>query len=512
MDLKSVFSINLILLFIAAFAMVLLWKQHRGRYHGLLDWSLMFLFSGIGSILIGLRGSIPDFISIILGNALIFIGLSLILVGFERFFSLTSTRKRNALFIAVVTLFYMIFTYIKPDLHTREMIFTVFSLVIYAQVIWLLHRRLTLEMRRITLTLQLIFILLITANLYRVIAVQLFPALTQDYFNNSFHETIFLVFALVQWAFFTFSLLMMVSQRLLSEVVAEESKFNTIFEHAPYSMALTRMSDAVITDVNTNFEALSGYRLNEVIGSRAQELGLWADPKIRDQMQDILEKGQSVNSLELMFRRKNGELVPVLYSASIVKIANDDYMLSSLKNISDIVDLRGKLELMATHDELTGLPNRVLFTDRFAIASAQSARTRTKFAVAIFDLDDFKKVNDELGHPFGDLLLSAVAERVSHFIRLSDTVARFGGDEFMILLNNIQSQASAEETLTRILEIYRQPFDIKQYSLKANISIGAALYPDDADNETDLLRKADEALYRVKRSGKNGLQFYSSNG
>ncbi|MBP1757415.1 MAG: diguanylate cyclase/phosphodiesterase with sensor(s), partial [Firmicutes bacterium] len=140
----------------------------------------------------------------------------------------------------------------------------------------------------------------------------------------------------------------------------------------------------------------------------------------------------------------------------------------------------------------------------------QASRAWTKFAVAIFDLDDFKKVNDELGHHIGDQLLAAVAERVSRYIRLSDTVARFGGDEFVILLNNVHSRASAEETLNRILEIFRQPFEIQDLSLKATISIGATLFPDDADNLTDLLRKADESLYEVKREGKNGLRFFGT--
>ncbi|MDD2459400.1 MAG: GGDEF domain-containing protein [Eubacteriales bacterium] len=142
------------------------------------------------------------------------------------------------------------------------------------------------------------------------------------------------------------------------------------------------------------------------------------------------------------------------------------------------------------------------------MASASALRSGRKFAVAIFDLDDFKYINDTYGHDVGDLLLMAAAERISRYIRLSDTVARFGGDEFVLLLTDVPDEDAVAEALKRIVELYHEPFEINALQLRATISIGAAVFPDAAIHFNDLLRLSDRAMFTVKRRGKNGWSLY----
>ncbi len=167
------------------------------------------------------------------------------------------------------------------------------------------------------------------------------------------------------------------------------------------------------------------------------------------------------------------------------------------------------LNQQAHYDELTKLPNRVLFADRFSQAIAHSRRTKTFLAICFLDLDDFKPVNDSYGHDIGDQLLIEVAKRLQAAIREQDTVSRQGGDEFTLLLGDLESKTQCEELLKRISLALRQPYLINNYPHNIKASIGATLYPnDDADLDT-LLRHADQAMYQAKLAGKNQQYFFN---
>jgi diguanylate cyclase (GGDEF)-like protein len=167
------------------------------------------------------------------------------------------------------------------------------------------------------------------------------------------------------------------------------------------------------------------------------------------------------------------------------------------------------LKVRAHYDELTKLPNRVLFADRFSRAIAHSKRNKTLLSICFLDLDNFKPVNDTYGHDIGDQLLIEVAKRLKDVIREHDTVSRQGGDEFALLLNNIESKTECGKILNRINAILNQPYSIDGAVLKISVSIGSTLYPsDDADLDT-LLRHADQAMYQAKLAGKNQPIFFN---
>ncbi len=167
-----------------------------------------------------------------------------------------------------------------------------------------------------------------------------------------------------------------------------------------------------------------------------------------------------------------------------------------------------RIRHLAQHDSLTDLPNRALFSDRLDQALAGAKRDEQHLAVMFMDLDNFKPINDNLGHDIGDSLLRQVADRLRHNLRESDTVARVGGDEFIALLRNIQDVADALAVAEKLREALAQPFDINGQSLAISASIGVALYPQHGDRDIPLLKHADEAMYEAKREGGNRVKVF----
>lgn len=165
---------------------------------------------------------------------------------------------------------------------------------------------------------------------------------------------------------------------------------------------------------------------------------------------------------------------------------------------------------LAHYDALTGLPNRLLFRDRLEQACANARRTGTLVAVALIDLDRFKRVNDSLGHAAGDALLQGVANRLRASVRDSDTIARMGGDEFTLVLGNLQEPASAAVVIRNLRQALRRPLTVLDHALRATASIGIALFPRDAEDVGELLKCADKALYRAKELGRDTYSFYDA--
>jgi diguanylate cyclase (GGDEF)-like protein len=167
---------------------------------------------------------------------------------------------------------------------------------------------------------------------------------------------------------------------------------------------------------------------------------------------------------------------------------------------------KAELELMAQRDPLTGLANRILFSDRLNQTLAIAQRTSSQFAQLYLDLDRFKPVNDQYGHSVGDVLLKSVASRLLHCVRESDTVARVGGDEFVVLLREIDGSTSALQVAEKIRVALGEPFLIEGHEIEIGCSVGVAIYPEHGRNEIDLTRNADMAMYQAKMAGKNAIR------
>ncbi|MCX5832325.1 MAG: GGDEF domain-containing protein, partial [Deltaproteobacteria bacterium] len=165
---------------------------------------------------------------------------------------------------------------------------------------------------------------------------------------------------------------------------------------------------------------------------------------------------------------------------------------------------------MAFHDALTGLPNRSLFNDRLVMAMAHAERFNEKVAVMMLDLDKFKDVNDTFGHSSGDLLLQAVAEKLTLQIRKGDTVARMGGDEFMLIFADLKQTEDVNTITEKIMEDFQTNITINNHTMSVTMSIGIAVYPDHGEDIDTLVKNADIAMYSVKQTGRNGYRYYSA--
>ena len=184
-------------------------------------------------------------------------------------------------------------------------------------------------------------------------------------------------------------------------------------------------------------------------------------------------------------------------------------MRGTMQDITERKRQEWRIEYLANHDALTDLPNRQLLNDRIGQAIVHARRTHLHLATLMLDLDRFKFVNDSYGHPVGDALLQEVARRLQHAVREGDTVARQGGDEFVILLTDLPDSDTAEDIAKKVLAVFAEPFLLGEHTLHVSTSIGASVFPADGDSGDTLLKTADAALYSAKDKGRNVYQFYN---
>jgi len=227
----------------------------------------------------------------------------------------------------------------------------------------------------------------------------------------------------------------------------------------------------------------------------------------------FLEQLRSGKQNEIIFetthRRKDGTSYPVDTTLQISREQSPPCFVAIVQDISERKRAEDHIRRQASFDALTGLPNRTVFFDHMTMAIASSGRYGKSFAVLFVDLDRFKDVNDSLGHIFGDELLKKVAKRLKSSIRSMDTVARFGGDEFTIILPELNRGHDAAIFAEKILERLSNAFTIEDQELFIGASIGITVFPDDASDEITLLRNADMAMYRAKDEGRNTYRFFS---
>lgn len=284
----------------------------------------------------------------------------------------------------------------------------------------------------------------------------------------------------------------------------------SVFENSQIAVVITD-ADGNLISANKTFSEITGYTLDEVRGKnpRLLQSGEHSKEFYHDMWECVRTQGGW--SGEVIDRRKNGEIFPALLNLSAVRGSSGDvtHYVSTLNDITALKDAQQRLERLVHFEPLTGLPNRALLADRMRQALAAADRKGGELAVCFLDLDGFKQINDRFGHHTGDHLLIEVARRLERVIRCADTLARIGGDEFILLLTDVEGKQDIEKGLTRILEAIEHPFFIEGCELRVSASIGVAHYPWDNSDADGLLRHADQAMFEAKQLGRNRFQVFN---
>jgi len=303
-------------------------------------------------------------------------------------------------------------------------------------------------------------------------------------------------------------------KRLEETVIKSEERYRTILEET---------QDVYFeVDLGGNFIFVSdsicrhvGYPKEELLGINYRIFVADEDAKaVYQAFNQVYQTGKPNRGFGYKVIRKDGSIGFTEISVSLLKNEKGEAIgfRGIARDVTERKQLEQKLADIATHDFITGLPNRILLNDRLVVGLAQAERNGTKLAVMMLDLDWFKTINDTFGHGVGDQLLRAAGERLAGLVRKSDTVARLGGDEFVLLLSPIPKMEDATKVAQKILGAFRKPFVLGGHRLNITTSIGIAVYPEDGEDVETLLKNADTAMYWAKEQGRNNYELYWDNG
>jgi diguanylate cyclase (GGDEF)-like protein/PAS domain S-box-containing protein len=301
-------------------------------------------------------------------------------------------------------------------------------------------------------------------------------------------------------------------QTLYNGLQDSEDRFRRVASEVPFPMMI-HAEDGEVLEINKVWSEATGYTLAEI-----PTISLWLDKAygqharaikvIVDRLYGI---GQRVDQGERVIRCKDGSLKTWHFSAAPVGRLPDGrrFVVSMAQDVSEQKAAQKQIEFLAFHDPLTALPNRLLAKEYLQQAILAAQRANLMVGLMFIDVDNFKTINDSLGHLVGDGLLKSVAVRLRECLRESDTLSRQGGDEFLIVLNDVRDTESIIVIAEKILLRFAEPFDIEQHELAISLSIGVAVYPDDGDDFDSLLKKSDTAMYQAKESGRNTYRFHT---
>ena len=290
-----------------------------------------------------------------------------------------------------------------------------------------------------------------------------------------------------------------------------EARYRGLLEAAPDAMVVVNQ-DGEIVLLNVQAEKQFGYRRDELVGQKVKNIipEGFAERLIADALrsaEDALAQ-QIGTGIELNGRRKDGSKFPIEIMLSPLESAEGVLVTAAIRNITTRKKAEALMIHSSKHDFLTGLPNRMLLSDRINQAIRMAIRHKRKVAVLFLDLDGFKHINDSLGHPTGDKLLQSVGKRLVDCVRSSDTVSRQGGDEFVVLISEEEDSEDASTIAKRMLRAVAEAHFIDQHDLHVTCSVGISLYPEDGLNAETLIKNADTAMYQAKENGRQTYQYF----
>lgn len=316
-----------------------------------------------------------------------------------------------------------------------------------------------------------------------------------------------------------------ISDRKAIETILRVSEDALFDQQERAQVTLNSIGDAVLTTnltgkisyLNRVAETMTGWSLKEALGLPLEDVFQVIDADSRQPPPNPVRRALKANKTiklpsNCLLVRRDGAEIPI--EDSIAPIRNRLGAISGavivFHDVSDARAMAKKILHMAQHDVLTGLANRTLLTERLTRALGLAKRKQKKIGLLFIDIDNFKHINDSRGHAVGDRLLQIIARRLESVVRVTDTVCRQGGDEFVVLLTEIEHSEDAAHVAEKMIAAFAAPQQIHEQSIAVTLSIGISLYPNDGSNVDALFQRADSAMYRAKMCGRNNYQFYSS--
>lgn len=296
-------------------------------------------------------------------------------------------------------------------------------------------------------------------------------------------------------------------KRIENVLKESEEKYRILFERIPIGLYRTTPSGEIL-DANPAMVKMLKYPDRKTL-LQTKTPALFAHPEDFKKQRTLLKEHGMLQGFRMQVRCYDKTLIWVQDTTQVIRNNKGEvYYQGSFEDITKRKHMEEEIKHMANHDALTNLPNRRLFNERIQLEMAHARRNQQKLGVLLFDLDGFKDVNDTLGHTTGDQLLKILSKRLIKIMRESDTIARMGGDEFLVLLPGIDNSKDAAKTAQRIIKVVREPFSFNGYKIHLTTSIGIAFYPENGKDVDTLVKNADIAMYRAKRQGGDRYHYY----
>jgi diguanylate cyclase (GGDEF)-like protein/PAS domain S-box-containing protein len=625
-DSKTIFFVYIITSIISSVVQLSLWHENRQRFPELKFWFMDTVLQTMGLFFILLRGTIPDFFSIILANGFIITGTISLFVGLELFVGRKPKLWPHFLLLGGFLSLHVWFTYVMPDLAIRNINSSLALVLLTLRIGLILLFRIDKEMRKITRATVFVILAHSLASFLHILS-NLTKTRGNDLFNLGTSNASFILSYMIIYLSLTFTLVLMVTNRTKNELKHSENKFSTVFKTAPYALSLTSLKEGTLIAFNDAFLAMSEYSSSELNGKSTLDLNIWTSEAERKNLLTSIENGVPIKNRELQFRAKGDTLRTCLLSTEFLSLNGNPCLLSSTTDISEriameaelrqnraflsgIIEHSGnlicvkekdgtyklvntkweqitglsrnevlgktdlqlfpgpvgrtfhdndqeamakegdteheesletpsgkkyflsikfplhdktgaisgicamisditerkqteeKIEHLANHDHLTGLPTMRLAKKRLSLALDHAQNTKKEGALLYLDLDGFKRVNDTLGHDAGDIVLKEVGRRLETCTK-DHSVARIGGDEFLIILTEIESTSSVVNLSNILLQEVSKAILIGEISFEISTSIGIVFFTGEDSNLDRLIKRADFAMYESKKKGKN---------
>ncbi len=501
LDLRTLAIICNLVLFGSFFTTFAFWMTYRDR-PGMGYWVLSLLMALIGFLLIALRTYVPDSLSILTANLTLTLSFLLIEAGIARFLA---QRVRPVIFAATlvsVAAGVLFFTYFQPSVGLRIVLMSAMYIFLSVICLFRLKRDPLGASRNARITLNLLFIIYIVFMSARLIFTLLSPEIRSldDFMAAGDFQAMAFIITLFFYSGLTFIFIWI----SYSSIETQRLTLLSAIEQAPTSIIITD-SEGIIEYVNPAFTRKTGFSTKDSIGRNTRFLkNPDTDPVLYESMWNTIISGHPWHG-EFENRKKNGEMY--WDTASIAPVTDKKGLITHFVSVNeDITEskrLQDHLKNLANHDSLTGLPSRRLVMDRLSSALELAERNKQIVGVLFADLDRFKEVNDNLGHEAGDDILKIVADLLKSSLRKADTVARLGGDEFLVVLPQIGDRDGASVVAQGMIDAIAASDRVGDVGL----SVGIALFPENGMNGKDLIREADNAMYSVKREGRNSWAF-----